>query len=394
MLSNFYKTFYLLLLISLSYIATDIYLPSLPAIAVYFNASEGDVQKTLFSYLLSFSFAPLLFGPLSDYIGRKKVILGGITISMIATFFCFFVEAGISWIIFLRFIQGLGLGGVMIASRASASDLFIGKALATQISMMTALMPIVLSLAPTIGGALQEYSGWQSVFVFLFCYLCLVLLLSLSRPESLKVSSHKQISQIFSAYRSHLSNRLFLKVTINFLLPSIGLFAYLTSSSFLFQEVIGLSPVEYGSLSLYVGATIMLTGFLNLKLIKHFPFLSILSLGSSIILMSGCLLLFFHLMDILNTWTLMIPILMYFTCLPLCVSNAASRGMGLIKENFGAASALMTSLQFLTGALTSYIFSLISDDSVLPLAVCFVLVGGLSLLNLRSLAKKEEIALT
>lgn len=381
-------TAYLLILISLGYFATDIYLPSLPALTAYFRASENEVQMTLFFYMLSFSLAPIIFGPLSDHIGRKKVILCGIAIGIAATAGCLFASS-IHGMIAFRFLQGIGCGAVMICARATSSDLFTGKALAKQISQVTMFMPLALALAPTIGGFLQEEFQWQSVFIFLICYLLLILVLASVRPESLKQPSNKKISQIFSTYRAHLHNKRFIFYGLNFVFPAIGMFAYLTTSPFLFQEIIGLSPIEYGSLALYIGGMIMASSYLNSKLINRFETGAIIFFGAGLVLFAGLLLLLFHWMGILTTWSLLTPTLIYYSCLPFCVANSASKAMNFVTDHFGAATAVLTTFQFLAGTLGSFIFSVISDDSALPLSICFIGVGLLSLLNL-TIARRQE----
>lgn len=389
MASNFYTTFFLLLLISLGHIATDIYLPSLPSIATYFQTNDTQVQMTLFSYLVSFSLAPLIFGPLSDHFGRKKVLAGGILIGIAASVGCLFAPT-IQWLITFRFLQGIGLGAVLISSRASVSDLFTGKQLVKQMTLMTTLMPLAIAMAPTLGGVLQQKFHWQAVFLFLIFYMFLILILVNYRPESLKKQSHRKISQIFSTYRIHLKNYSFIVFGISFILPALGMFAYLSVSPFLFQEVIGLSPAMYGSLSLYIGGSIMTTGYINLKLVKYFSVTQILCLGAGLMLLSGFLLLTFHMMGILTTWSLLLPTLMYFSCLPLCISNAASKAMSQVYEHFGAATALLTTFQFLTGALGSLIFSFVSDETAFSLAICFIVVGALSFINLIFAFQQEK----
>lgn len=387
--SKFYKTTYLLLLVSLGYVATDIYLPSLPALSLYFNASNSEVQMTLTFYLLSFSLTPLVFGPLSDHMGRKKVLLGGFFVGILATFGCLFAQ-NINWFIASRFLQGIGTGAVLISSRATVSDLYTGKDLAKQTSFLTMLMPLIFAIAPTIGGILQQYLHWQAVFIFLICYMILTLIFVAFAPESLKNPSLEKVFQIFPKYRSHLKNPLFLLFAVNFALPAFGFFAYLTVSPFLFQGIIGLTPTEYGSLALYVGATILITGYINIKLIHHFSVTQIIYLGASLIVLAGCLLMFFHMANILTTWSLLFPSLIFFTCMPLCVSNAASKSLTLVHSNFGAASALLTTLQFLVGTLGSFIFSLIPDKTAFSLAICFIFIGALSLINLKYACKLEK----
>ena len=388
MKSHFLTTLYLLILISLGYITTDIYLPSLPALSVYFGATDEQVQLTLFAFLMSFSISPLFFGPLSDHIGRKKVVITGLLIGIAASFGCLFAPNIKSMIVF-RLIQGFGLGAVLICARAITSDLFSGKELAKQMSLITMLMPLSLAIAPTIGGVLQEVFQWRAVFIFLICYLSIVLIWVYFNPESLKKMSDKKFGQIFLTYRNHLRNRSFLLYGINFVLPAFGIFSYLTVTPFLFQQVIGLSPIEYGVLSIYVGLTIIITGYINLKLLHHYPIDRIIFSGALFITLAGGLLLFFHFMGILTTWSLLFPCLLFYTCMPLCVSNSASKAMRLVHDHYGAASALLTTFQFLVGSLGSFRFVFIYDQSALPLALCFLFIGLLSLVNLSFACKQS-----
>jgi predicted MFS family arabinose efflux permease len=285
-------------------------------------------------------------------------------------------------LIFFRFLQGIGFGAVLIATRATVSDLFSGTALARQMSTTTMLLPLILAIAPTLGGVLQQFFQWQAVFVFLICYMGLILIWVQNRTETLPRPSTKKVSQIFSAYRSHLKNRLYWIYGLNLVLPTFGIFAYFTTSPFLFQQKIGLTPIQYGTLALYIGGAIMITGYINLKLIHRFPLTKILFGGAIFLTFSGILLLIFSLLGILTTWSLLIPCLFFFTCYPICGSNGAAKSLSFIHHDYGAASAMLTTLQFLVGALGSFIFSLIPDETPISLAICFICVGILSLMTL------------
>ncbi len=390
MKSTAYTTAYLLVLISLGFMSSDMYLPSLPALSVYFEASDHQVQMTLFTFLFSFSLSPLVFGPLSDHLGRRKVILAGLAIAFISTLGCIFAP-NIQTVTFFRFIQGIGVAAVMICGRATTSDLFTGEAFRKQIALTTACMPLILAVAPTIGGILQEQFGWKATFTFLASYMALIFVWVAFSSETLTKKTQTKLSEIFSTYRNPLSNKLFIAYSINFILPAFGMFGYLTVSPFLFQEVIGLSPIEYGSLALYVGGTIIVTGFINLLFIHRFSSTSIVRLGSIFMGLAGCLLLFFHLQGILTTWSLLLPALIYFTSLPLCVANAASKAYSFLNGHFGAAVALLTTFQFLLGAISTFVFSHLSDRSILPLAITFMAVGLLSVINL-AIAQRLELS--
>jgi DHA1 family 2-module integral membrane pump EmrD-like MFS transporter len=370
-------TAYILVLVSLGYFTTDIYLPSLPALSAYFHASENEVQMTLFSYMLSFALGPLIWGPLSDHIGRKKVVMIGIVIGIFATIGCLLTKE-IAGLIAFRCIQGIGTGAVLISSRTMISDLFTGKELTQQVSYVTMFMPLVLTIAPTIGGVLQEAFHWRAVFIFLICYMFFVLVWVATRPETMKRPSHHKLSEVFSNYRFHLRNVPFL-YQILFVFPTIGMYAYFTTSPFLFQEIIGLSPIEYGSLALYIGGIIIAMSFINTRLIHRVSLETIIFLGGTLMVIAGMLLLFFHFIGILTPWSLLIPVMIYFTCMPFCIANSVSKALRQVKTHFGSATALLTTLQFLAGALGTFIFSIIQDNSALPLAICFIAMGAFSL---------------
>lgn len=389
MKQNWSFTLYLLLLITLGYAATDIYLPSLPSIGEYFQASDQDVQMTLITYLASFSLSPLIFGPLSDHFGRRKIIFLGLLCSVFTAAACLFASS-VEWLSLFRFFQGFGGGAVMIAARATVVDNYSGKELTKQMSTISMLMPLVLAVAPVLGGYLQESFGWESVFLFLTFYMLAVFALFILKGDlSTKHSHDKKLKEAFAIYRSHLTNKMFLSFSLNYILPSIGFFSYLTVSPFLFQDVIGLSPAEYGTTSLFIGAVIITTGLVNLRLIQFFKVTQILQLGACLILLSGLLLLTFHWLDILTKWSVLIPVLIFFCCGPLCSANGASLALRQVRSHFGAASALLNSCQLLTGACTSFIISRFSDQSTLSLACCFIFVAVFSLLNLRLVEEAE-----
>lgn len=367
-------TAYILLLIALGYLATDIYLPSLPFMGVFFSASESQVQLTLFFYLLSFSCAPMIFGPLSDYLGRRHVIRFGLALSFFATVLTV-ISPTIQIMMALRFIQGIGTGAVLIATRSMIVDLFSGKDLAKQISNITMLIPLILGTAPLLGGLLQEWSGWQASFVWLAVYIFLVFLLSFKFTESVKTRNKKSIREVIADGKELLANKEFVLFSLGLVLPSMGIFAYLATSPFIFQQGLGLSASQYGMLALYTGGVIMFASFMNTRLIGIISVNGLLFIGVGCILFAGLLMLALYLNGIFTVWSVFVPVLIYFVSLPLCNSNSISKAMSKITHSYGLANALTTSFQFMFGALGSVLFTLFSDQSPLPLALFFIFLG-------------------
>jgi Bcr/CflA subfamily drug resistance transporter len=366
---------FILVLVSISYFATDVYLPSLPSIGEAFSASETTVQLTLFSYLISFSSVPLIFGPLSDHIGRRRVIRMGLMIALVATVACIFSPT-IEFLMIGRFFQGVGTGAVMIATRSMIPDLFTGKDLARQISNFTMMMPLVLACAPTVGGLLQEVYGWQSVFVFLSCYIAIIAICTTFFEESIKTRHKKTFFQVIAACKEFILNREFVLYGMGMVLPAIGVFAYLTASPFLFQEGLGLTPAAYGVLAFYVGGSIILSGFINSRLISFVSVNKLIFIGIGAVFTSGILLFCFHFLGIYTVWSVLGPTMLYFTCLPLTSSNSIAKALEKVTHSFGLANALLTTFQIFAGAMGSLVISFVPDITPVPLAVCFLLVGA------------------
>jgi len=159
------------------------------------------------------------------------------------------------------------------------------------------------------------------------------------------------------------------------IVPFAGMYAYVTVSPFLFQKVLGLSPSEYGNLSIYMGAGTLLYGFINTRLIKYFSLERAVLTGAIIVISSGVLLLLFNYLKINTVFSVMLPVILYYSIFVFCVSNANALALSLMNENYGTARALISTGQFLAGAIGSFIFSKLPIVDGFYLAICFVVNG-------------------
>jgi len=358
----------------------------------YFHASNTLVQFTLPAYLLSFSFSPLFAGPYSDVVGRKKIIVSGLLVGSIATVLCLFAT-NIWWLIIGRVIQGIGLGAVVSTSRAMMPDRFPDiKKRAKVASMIGTAFPIVLAVAPVIGGWIQEWFNWQAVFAIFLIYILLVLFLAMIKlPETNTRLKALRWRDILLTYIKLFKIKGFILYA---LIPSFVMFgvgAYMTVSPYLFQHILALSPSEYGMLAIAMGSMIMLSSIVNVRLINKYSSRMLLCVSIGFMFSASFLLLLLHLMELVNVGSVVVACMLYFACIGFAMSNAYALAFKYLDENYGVAMAIISTFQMLSITLSSSIVSLLPEDNVLSLFGMFGVGGGLMvmvLLATRQLSSK------
>lgn len=257
------KTFLLILLGLLAAFGpfvTDMYLPALPSMTVYFGTTASLVQLGITAAMLGLGAGQVVAGPLSDKYGRKPPLLFSLGLFIVSTVACLFCRS-IGAFIFFRFLQGVAGAGGIVISRSVAADCYAGKELAGAFAMISAVNGLAPILAPVGGGLMLKFTGWQGIFVFLLLLGVILLLLCARMQESLP-AGRRPSGSVFSSFRSFvplLRKRRFMGYVLvqAFVLGMI--FAYISSSPFILQEHYGLSPWTY-SLCFAVNAVALILG--------------------------------------------------------------------------------------------------------------------------------------
>lgn len=360
--------------IVLSVMSSDIYLPSLPAIASSLNTSHVEAKLTITLYMVGFCLSQLMYGPLSDAFGRRRIILSGLSIGLLGSLVCF-LSHEIALLIIGRFIQGCGSGSGIALSRAVLRDTFDGKKMSRAISTLsnfTALTPIV---APLFGGYLQHYIGWHSVFAFLFLFgVVTFIFIYRFLPETNRFIDRAAIrpKQLASNYWKLISDKSFMGFCCVVATVYGAMFIYLALSPFLLQGILKLNPVEYGWLGTFTGIGLFAGTYLNVYLLKRLHMAGILLVGILLVGLSGILMIVPYFFHILNVVVIIVPLIVLLLACKLIFVNCFTLALKDLKHMAGTAGALYGMMQTLGTVISTSIASFITATSQLPIAVVFL----------------------
>ena len=370
----------LLLLSSIGFIATDIYLPSLPFIVRDFAITKTLVQLTLASYLLSFGLSQLYYGALSEKIGRKKTVGYGLFLMLIGSITCIF-SPSITFLIIGRFIEGAGLGATASIFKAILRDVYKGDDLSQKGSYVAVCTAIGMSAAPAIGGYIQYYLDWRFNFVFISIYTVLLLILVyFFLGETHKAMNPKAIkwSNLIEKYMRLIRSPIFMGYTGCGTLTFGGLTAYLTVSPFLFQNVLGLTSVEYGWLAIFISIGLGFGGVANSFFVKKVGRHQLLKIGTLIQGIAGVLMLALSLIGKMNVTVIMVPMLIYMFGAGFVFTNAFAGAFHFFSSIAGYAGALYGTIQVFGGTVFAVIMSFVYSRTQIHLAIALIVVGALN----------------
>ena len=359
----------------------DMYLPALPGIVDDLDTTQSMVQLTLSGFLVGLAVGQLIVGPVSDAVGRKKLMVGGAVVAMFAAVLAA-LSPDIEILILARLIQGLGSGACVVLARAGVPDLARGEAAARAFSLLMTIQGVAPIVAPVVGGLLVEPLGWRGLFWVLAGVALLQLLVSVFVVrESMPVGdrSPATVRGVLGNYAYVLGNPGYRGYLVTFAFGFGAMFSYISASPFVLQEQLGLSVRVY-SLIFAVNALGLVTGtYLNGRLIGRVHTPTILR-GALINLLVGSLAVF----AVLQWWPvlwLILPLLfLTIAQVGVILGNSTALGTGLVRERAGSASALMGFTQFGLAGLISPLMGL-GDDPGVTMAIGMVVCAAVALLG-------------
>ncbi|WP_114417166.1 Bcr/CflA family multidrug efflux MFS transporter [Marinospirillum perlucidum] len=363
-------------LVAFGPLSIDMYLPSLPLIASDLQAAEGDIQLTISAFLLGLFIGMLFYGPLSDKVGRRPLLLGGIGLYLAASVACFLATSA-DWLIAARFLQALGAAAASVLARAIVRDLFPLEEAARVLSLMHLVTMIATLMAPLVGGYLILLAGWRSLFVVLFVFATLMLLFSSWKiPETHHGSSRgSSVARVFKSYGLILLQPVAVGYILSMSLTFAGMFAYITASPFVYIGFFDVSPQNYAWLfSLNIGGIILLVS-LNARYVTRIGTQKLLTAAAFLAAASGLLLVLAGTTGWGGLPLIVVALLGFVSVTGVVGSNCMASLLSRFPEQAGAAAGIAVACQFGMGALASSLASALHDGTPLPMSLIIGLMG-------------------
>jgi DHA1 family bicyclomycin/chloramphenicol resistance-like MFS transporter len=367
-------------LVALGPLSVDMYLPAMPVMMRDFGTDISHMHLTLSSYLTGFALFHLACGPLADRFGRKPVLLCGTALFVAACVGC--SQSGtIREMLLFRFLQGIGACVGPTLARAVARDVFGPSDAARALSLIAMLMALAPAVAPTLGGVLLLVLPWPSVFIFLGVYgVAMIALIKVFLQESLPLVQSLHPRVIARNYRELLADPFFLTVTMTSGMVYSGLMIYLSSSSFVYIDMLGVPPQYFGLLFLGSVAGYMSGSALSARLARRHDSERLMRLGVIMGMAASCLLLICSRTWPTSVFALMLPMMLYSVAMGLVLPHAMAIALRPFAHMAGTASALLGFIQMSLAAGASALTGLFLTTTPQPMVWILLVFSSISLM--------------
>ncbi|MER5380456.1 multidrug effflux MFS transporter [Streptomyces sp. NPDC002688] len=355
-------------------LAMDMYLPALPEVTGSLHAPAATVQLTLTACLAGMALGQLVVGPMSDRWGRRRPLLAGLAVYVVATVLCA-LATDVGLLVAFRLAQGLaGAAGIVIA-RAVVRDLYDGVAMARFFSTLMLISGVAPVVAPLIGGQILRVTDWRGVFVVLTAVgIALTAVVWAKLPETLpRAERHGGgVGEALRAMRGLLADRVFAGYMLAGGFTFAALFAYISASPFVIQEIYGASPQTF---SLLFGANsvgLVIAGQVNGKLlVGRVALEKVLAVGLSLVVLAATALLLMSsgVLGTVGIAPVSAALFVLMSAMGLALPNTQALALMRVRHAAGSASALLGTSSFLIGAIASPLVGIAGERTAVPMAV-------------------------
>lgn len=362
-------------------LTTDMYLSSMPDIARQLSTTPAQVQFTISAYLVGLAVGQIIYGPVSDRYGRKPVLLGALVIYSLAGLACA-LSVSIDLLVAARVFQALGAAGLLVITRAVVRDLYTGARAGRELSVIAAVMALGPVLAPAVGGLLQTVFGWRAVFLALLIIgLAGIAAVVFLLPETLRERTSERFSLMsmlrsFGVLLRHPAYLAYLGLgTFSF----AGLIVWITSASFVLQDLYGLTPFRFGVVFALGALGYMSGSTFAARMVTRLGLNAIVGLGSGALVVGGMAMLGALAFLPSSDLALVIGAAIYIAGLGMVLSQSIAGALSPFPERAGAASSLFGFCQQSVAAGGGALIGVLMGHSAWPVAIMVAAFGCLTL---------------
>src|SRR5262245_29439804 len=364
-------------LIGLTALGMDMFLPSVPAIAQAFDVEPGSAQLAVTTYLLGLATGQLAWGPLADRFGRKPVLLGALVLFFASSAACA-AATSLNSVVLLRFVQGAGMSSGPVIARSVVRDLAAHEQAAHLLGRMTVVFGFFPVLGPLVGAQMLSFGGWGAVFwLYAVIALALLAIVALRFPETAPAERPAiSVARIGERYALLLSDRRFVAPLATALCAQMGILAFVATSSLVLVQGLRLTPTQFSVLFAMVMIGQMTGGFIGSRLVLRLGIERMVRLGTRLALAAGALLAILVYAGVAHWSAIVLPMLGYILGCALLLPNATAAALTPFPGIAGAASSLLGVLPFALGAAVSALLGTAFDGTARPLALAVALAGA------------------
>jgi DHA1 family bicyclomycin/chloramphenicol resistance-like MFS transporter len=373
---------YLAALVAFAPFSTDVYLSSMPVIQGIFKTSGAEIQLTLSLFFLGFAMAQLVWGPLSERIGRKAVVLLGVGIFVVSSVFCA-MSYTIDMLIFWRVLQAIGACCGVVMGLVIIRDIFSDRQeMAKMITVMVSVTMVAPMVAPIIGSYVQAHINWEANFYVLALYGLVLFVGAFFLKESHPKAGRKPlpVNKLFQAYAQQVMHPSFLWAVLAMSANFSVMFAFISGSAFIYIKIYHLPIDRFGYFFALNACTLILASILLNRIRTRVRPQALVISGVSLSLVGSVAMMVALTVHGSSIWSVALPSFVATFGVGILYPEVTSYALHHVKEYVGVAAAFSGMMRFVVAAITALIMGFTIQQSAWPLAIAMlvfsVLAGG------------------
>lgn len=369
-------------LMAFTSLSTDIYLPAMPVMG---SDLQGNVELTITGFLIGFAIAQLIWGPISDRVGRRLPLFIGMVLFIVGSIGCA-LSTSIEQIVFWRIFQALGACTGPMLARAMIRDLFARTRAAQMLSTLVVVMAIAPIVGPLLGGQIIRVTSWPAIFWLLAAIGVAMFISLLWLPETLPEEKRVNTSFInaFRNYFSLLKNQTYRRFTLCVTFYYVSAYAFIAGSPFVYIRYYGVDPQHYGWLFAVNIVGVMALSLINRKLVQRFTLEMLVRYATRVAALAMLIMALAVKIQWGGSLAIVVLVFIFFSMNGIVAATSTAAALDAVPNMAGSASALIGALQYGSGIISSLLLAWLSDGTPWTMAwimALFTLASALMVLG-------------